>query len=86
MKTIWKFTLEHGGETIEMPQGAVILTAREQGESICLWAEVDTQALYERRSFMVYGTGHQMPNYKMKYIGTASLEGGALIFHVYEEV
>lgn len=41
MKTIWKFELKVGDkQTVEMPEGAEILTAQFQGDTLCLWALV----------------------------------------------
>lgn len=86
MKSVWKFTLEPGHEVqaIKMPEGAVPLTAREQGKEVCLWAEVDPRAHNVTRYFEVIGTGWQVPERNRKYLGTAHLEGGALVFHVFE--
>jgi len=81
MKTIWKFKLE---SAIEMPLGSQILSAREQGDEICIWALVDPLAEKEQREFTVYGTGHDVPDAAMKFLGTAHLYGGNMVFHVFE--
>lgn len=83
MKTIWKFTLQPECE-LEMPKGAELLSVREQGEDICLWALVDPTADKEVRRFRGFGTGHDVPDQPMKFIGTAHLHGGSLVFHVFE--
>jgi hypothetical protein len=85
-RTIWKFQLNPIARGVVMPVGAKVLTAREQGDTICIWAEVDPDAEGSMRHFVVYGTGHEMPDDPGTYIGTASLSGGRLIFHVYEPV
>ena len=87
MIQIWKFTLEPGHEVqeIEMPQGASILTAREQGKSVCVWAMVDTKAQKEKRRFEVIGTGWTVPPRPRRFIGTAMFtDGMPLVFHVFE--
>ncbi len=86
MISIFKYTLTLDGALIEMPIGAEVLTAREQGDQICVWAKVDTtMELKEQRTFKVFGTGHEMPNDpNWRYVGTAMLHGGALVFHVFE--
>jgi hypothetical protein len=84
-RVIWKFQL-HPQEAVSMPAGARILVAREQGDSICLWAEVDPEAPSERRSFDVYGTGNALSAEPGRYLGTALLEGGRFVFHVYDPV
>lgn len=38
MKTIFKYVLQPNGAPIEMPLSAEVLTAREQGDDICVWA------------------------------------------------
>lgn len=83
MKAIWKFALsEHC--TLDMPRGATILTAREQGDDVCIWAEVDPKAPLEKREFRVFGTGFELPEKVMVYRGTAMLSSGRLVLHVYE--
>lgn len=83
MKAIWKFALsEHC--TLDMPVGATILTAREQGDDVCMWAEVDPRAPMEKREFHVFGTGFKLPEKAMVYLGTAQLHGGRLVLHAYE--
>ena len=87
-KTIWKFMPQLDEDnaaiaTVEMPIGARVLTAREQGNELCLWAEVDPSAATEMRSFQVFGTGHEMPDVIGAYVGTAMLYSGKLVLHVY---
>lgn len=84
MKTIWKFW---PGErsSLSMPRGAKVLTAREQGDGVCIWVEVDPDQPREERRFAVYRTGHKLPAEPGAYIGTAMLAGGLLVLHVYEE-
>lgn len=36
MKTIFKYTLTPDGAPVEMPLSAEVLTAREQGDNICV--------------------------------------------------
>jgi len=84
MKAIWKFGLSENC-TVEMPQGARILTVREQGNDVALWAEVDPKAPRERRQFRLYGTGFELPSNKLlNYLGTAMIMGGSLVLHAYE--
>jgi hypothetical protein len=82
-KSIWKFQLHTEG-AVEMPIGAKVISAREQGDHICLWAEVDPKMGKVERWFSVYGTGWPLPDEPGEFIGTALLSGGALVFHVYE--
>ena len=82
MKTIWKFELQPSC-AIEMPAGAELLSVREQGDAICLWALVERDMPTEVRHFVSYGTGHPIPDEPLRFLGTAHLQG-ALVFHVFE--
>lgn len=87
--TVWKFPLDlskltANGELppIHMPIGAEILTAREQGETICVWARVNPkETRVVKRMFAVCGTGHDAPF--TDYVGTGLLFGGTLVLHVF---
>jgi hypothetical protein len=85
MKTIWKFPLAGGQQKhrISMPKGAKVLTAQLQNNDITLWAEVNDNKEKETRVFEVYGTGHEMNEYDLDYIGTVQDNSG-LVWHVYE--
>jgi len=88
MKTIWKFELEMVGmQNINLPKGAKILTVQTQNEKACLWAlvEIDVAEL-EQRTIVTFGTGHPMPDVSLVYLGTYQVAGGALIFHVFEQI
>jgi len=96
-KTIWKFKLEpselnyNNQITITMPHETNILTIAGQGDDICLWAEVDNRmsAPTTGRTFEVFGTGHTIPcdtGIERKYLGTAIIYNGKLVFHVYERL
>lgn len=81
--SIWKYVLQPNID-IEMPVGAQILSVREQGNDICMWTLVSPDAPKEKRIFMVFGTGHDVPPVQMKFLGTAHLQSGGLVFHVFE--
>lgn len=83
MKTIWKFKLEPEC-TVKMPAGAEILSVREQGHQIYAWALVDPDAPSEDRHFVGVGTGHDLPDEPLKFLGSAHLDYGTLVFHVFE--
>lgn len=72
-----------------MPRGAKILCVQTQGQIPCLWAVVNDQHPLDPRTIWVAGTGHPIAvhesmAYVDAYIGTFQLQGGALIFHVFE--
>ncbi len=85
MKSVWKFAL-HPFASLSMPVGAKALSVHAQNNEICLWAEVDTDAEKESRKFVVVGTGHPVPVEAGAFIGSALLNGGELVFHVFERV
>ena len=87
MQTIWKFPLTALGTIrFSMPRDAVPLCVQVQNEIPTIWARIpDTDAQSFTRTFRVFGTGHNMDNFQGEYIGTFQLDGGALVFHVFEE-
>lgn len=94
-RTIWKWELPLKRNEIEIPQGAETLhigsqtvAGRMERDTIVLWAEVDSDAPTERRTFVVYGTGWPLPEdtSDMRFLGTALLYRTSLVYHVYEEV
>lgn len=87
MKTIWKFPLRPFLNPIEisMPEGAQILSVQNQREDPVLWALVDTNGKPEVRRFLVFGTGHPIPGFVGKHLGTFQAQAGTVVVHVFEE-
>jgi len=86
MLQVWKFVLQPEIE-ISLPRGAELLSVASQGNDICLWAKVNPEAEKEKRSFVAFGTGHQIPDdLNLKFIGTAMIYDGSLVFHVFERI
>lgn len=67
-----------------MPEGSKILDVQMQGHQCCLWALCDPNAKQVGRYFAIYGTGNPMPDDPGSYIATFQLDGGELVFHVFE--
>lgn len=94
-KTIYKCQLK-ADLFVDLPKGAQVLSVQEQrGKGICMWVLVEvpefgddlSDIVYERRRFRVFGTGQPLPSVgELKFIDTVQLSGGALVFHVFEEV
>lgn len=85
--TIWKTVLKPlDVQQIEVPAGAELMFAREQHEEICVWYRCDPQAKREQRQIAVVGTGHPAPGPEGRYLGTAALQGGRFMFHVFEKL
>lgn len=52
-----------------------------------IWALVDPQSPVVMRAFRLAGTGHpieERPGEKMQYINSFQIDGGALVFHLFE--
>jgi hypothetical protein len=85
---IYKYELSKSDcQNISMPIGAEILTCQAQNQIPCIWALVDPKAETEIRTFEIYGTGHPVLSdmgTSRKYISTFQLQGGLLVFHVFE--
>jgi hypothetical protein len=88
MKTIHKYQLPRmaGTANVLMPQGAHILCVREQQEYPCLWALVDDQQPLENRQFLTRLTGGNcvLIENAHSYIGTAIMENGGFVVHVFD--
>ena len=80
--TIWKYVLRPHG-SIQMPKGAVVLTAQEQYGEVVIWAWVNPEETeMVERKFLTPGTGHQIEEGALQYISTVQIDG--LVFHVFE--
>ncbi len=91
MRQVWKYALSiqklqpNDLITIQLPYRAEILCVHEQHEEICLWAKVNPEESETvERTFRIAGTGHDLANGSFEYIGTAFLQDGDLVFHVFE--
>ena len=88
MEAIWKQPLECADhQVVSLPVGAKVLCVQAQSEQPCLWfvtPEVDNPKT-ELRTFAIHGTGHPCVTVNGIYIGTFQLQGGSLVFHVFEE-
>jgi len=95
MKTIWKYDFPLGASvsqfSIEMPEGAQVLTAQLQGKFIVtcvLWAVVDDEMAPTERKFVAYWTGTPMQESVLeyhKYINTVIAPSG-LVYHLFEVI
>ena len=89
MRSVWKYPLEMKAEpqVIEIPYDSGYFNWRHvdfQGEQLCVWVEVDTEAKVHPYSFQVFGTGWEIPDLpRLGWLGTASLRG--YVWHVFVE-
>lgn len=73
--------------TIEMPQGAYVLSAQVQRGDLFIWAMVNPDNPREKRHFRIAGTGHVLEGGSSDYlfIDTVQLSDGVLVLHVFED-
>jgi hypothetical protein len=84
MMMIWKTSLELvDSQSISIPAGAEFLTAREQHGKICVWFRCSPDNPPRPRKIVICGTGHPCRR-DDEYIGTAFLNEGAFVLHVFE--
>lgn len=83
-RAVWKYVLPiHDWPSLAMPEGARVVAVAEQGEALCLWADVDTDAPLCVRQFRLAGTGHPLGPVG-DHLGTVLLMGGRLVLHLYD--
>lgn len=86
VQAIWKFQIQiKDTQTVTMPYGAKILCVQLQNGVPCLWALCLVKEQPWARTIDIFGTGHLINDmYTRTYIGTVQMEGGALVWHVFE--
>lgn len=90
MKAVYKYKLDPYVEEVMLPLGAQVLHVAAQGADINLWVLVDPvpeDPILEKRRFRAFGTGHPIPSNEdecLLHVGTALLQGGTLVFHIFE--
>ena len=68
MRTIWKY--EVPADNVELPEIFTFRHFEKQGNSMCVWVEVDTETTRKLRfDFVQTGTGHYVPREAI-YVGT----------------
>lgn len=83
MKTLWKYPLRITHEqVVEVPIGAKLRKfALDPENSICVWFEVDTEAVKTKVRLFIVGTGNELPNDATRYYG--SVTRGNYVWHLY---
>lgn len=87
VQRIWKFAVPiTDRQTIDMPQGAQVLSVQMQDDDPCVWALVDPDKPLEPRQFRWYGTGHPFDIRQHRFVGTVQIttDWRALVFHLFE--
>lgn len=80
---IWKYECQPGRFTLDLPIGAEVLSVAAQHNTVQLWATVNPEHPTEPRLFESVCTGGPAP-YGWRFLGTALLMGGLLVFHIFE--
>ena len=83
MRTIFKYDLMLGYNSLYLPDGYKVVHIAEQYGNLTMWVEQSIQNSPNYRTFNVYGTGHQIPDDNAIHVGTALMSSG-LVWHVYE--
>lgn len=83
MKTIWKLVIPHDiYPVLNMPENADILCVQMQHNYPTIWFTAESNDPIVSRRFLIVGTGHEMPDKPMNYIGTWQLN--SFVFHLFE--
>jgi hypothetical protein len=89
MKTIFKYPLRITDmQPVMMPMGARPLAVQFQGETLCLWAEVDdSRKLRQSRFVYIVGTGRPRDDLPgdARHIATVQHPTEDFVWHVYVE-
>jgi hypothetical protein len=85
--TIWKFPLRVTDEqAVDMPIGAEILSVQTQHDIPCIWALVNPKIKSRPRVFNIFGTGHEVPAEKLKFVGSFQVADEDGAFHLFEKL
>lgn len=87
IKKIYKYQIDVGNLTVDMPEYAEILSVQVQRGVICIWALGDPEQPLRKRTFDIFGTGHDIQcngGIERIHIGTVQFNGGDLVLHVFE--
>lgn len=83
MRTIYKYDLMIGYNSLYLADGYKVLHVAEQYGSLCMWVEQSIQNSPNYRTFNVHGTGQPIPDDNAVHVGAALMSSG-LVWHVYE--
>lgn len=84
MKSIWKYPLKVTDEQrVEITIGSDILSVLNQNEQIVMYVAVSDSPTIIARQVCIRGTGHPAGEIPPDFLGSVSLHGGSLVFHVF---
>ena len=81
---VWKqsFQAIQGSVTTRFPKGAVLISAREQGNLVAVWALCDPANPVQESGIELVETGRERL-FKGDFVGTAIFDDGAYVLHVF---
>lgn len=82
MKIIYKYPLVLGHNTFSMRHGAKVVFVGLQLGQPMMWVECDPSRTFEERYFRVFGTGWDIDELTMAYVGTWI--DNQFVWHLYE--
>lgn len=87
MLRVFKYTIPLDDHfTIDLPQGARVLSVDVQRDEPQLWALVDPERETEQRTFRFAWPGHPISEIaeQLSFVSTFQMHRGSLIFHIFE--
>lgn len=85
MRTIHKFAIAPGSwSEVEMPAASEIVSVQMQGDTLTAWAIVHTDSATVTRTFYIVGTGHPLPTPAWSSRFLATVQDGALVWHIFD--
>lgn len=84
MKSIYKYELVVSDEfKLLIPSGAKFLSVQVQNNKPCLWALVEPRNELKHYRFRCFGTGHNIDEPGLKYLGTTQAVHGTFVWHFF---
>lgn len=84
MRTIWKYPVPVQDRTVlRVPSDFDPLTVQVQGQSLCLWAAVDSDLPLAEVEVRVLGTGYPVPEDLGGEYYVGSVQDGVFVWHVF---
>ena len=91
--TILKYTLKENADyrgyeehiKLDIPRSAEVLKVDVQESKLVVWTLSNISLPLEKRHFVLYGDEQIMPTKHGHYCGTVQMNGGKVVFHVFDK-
>lgn len=83
-RAVWRYQLDTVADTKSVPAGAQVRHVGWSRDGIQIWLEVDPAAPTEPRTFLIFGTGVEIPESGIQYVGSIVAGDEFHVFHIYE--